>query len=113
MHLALRSASLLLALSWSTASHASTYTTDSYYLSAYLPSSLPYDSRWASASGISDSGQIVGSFHDDYGTQAGFLLHINGAVSTLRYPSMDYTTALGINNNGDVVGNYQLGFTWA
>lgn len=57
------------------------------------------------ASGINDSGQIVGSYRDANGSTHGFLR--NGTTFTsIDYPGAVTTQALGINNAGQIVGCY-------
>ncbi len=55
-----------------------------------------------SVNGINDSGQIVGA----YGNQ-GFLYQ-SGVFTTINVPGALGTSLAGINNNGDIVGNYSL-----
>jgi uncharacterized protein (TIGR03437 family) len=60
-------------------------------------------SQYTGPTGISDSGQIVGTYYD--GTNQSFL-ETNGAFATLSYPGAFQTIASGINNLGQVVGYY-------
>jgi probable HAF family extracellular repeat protein len=61
------------------------------------------------ASGINDTGQIVGTYADAGGVH-GFLLS-GGSYSTLDAPlAQQYTAAQGINGAGQIVG-YYLGHT--
>src|SRR5438105_4550842 len=61
------------------------------------------------ASGINDSGQIVGSYPDAAGWH-GFLLD-NGSYTTLDVPGSLSTRAIGINATGQIVGSYWDGST--
>jgi probable HAF family extracellular repeat protein len=57
------------------------------------------------ASGINDTGQIVGTYADASGVH-GFLLS-GGSYTTLDAPlAQQYTTASGINGAGQIVGIY-------
>ena len=56
------------------------------------------------ASGINDSGQIVGGYFGADGTH-GFLLD-QGSYTTLDVPGARYTWATGINASGQIVGGY-------
>ena len=65
---------------------------------------------------INNLGAIVGSEDYLYGTQ-GFLRSPNGVFTNIAYPGSDVTFAFGINDQGEIVGQYQtstgiLGFTW-
>lgn len=101
---------LCLALVASTSSQASTYTTDSYYLPA-LYSIVPYGQGTISATAISDSGQIIGSYNITSGT-SGLFSYANGVATALPYPTASYFTgAVGTNNSsGSVVGTYQSSY---
>src|SRR5207244_6442987 len=57
------------------------------------------------ASGINDSGQIVGYYEDAGGTWHGFLLD-QGSYTTLDVPGSERTYATGINASGQIVGWY-------
>jgi probable HAF family extracellular repeat protein len=65
--------------------------------------------RATEASGINDSGQIVGVYRDAVGSH-GFLFE-NGSYTTLDVPGSTYTEAHGINASGQIVGNYSDGHT--
>jgi uncharacterized membrane protein len=69
---------------------------------------------------INNHGDVVGDYDD--GVTHGFLLH-KGVVTTLDFPGADLTIALGINDSGMVVGEWDIldlqgntlayhGFTW-
>lgn len=62
---------------------------------------------WTLATGINDSGQIVGAIrYDANGYQRGFLN--NGGVFTgVNPPGSSQAYAYGINNNGQIVGWFQ------
>jgi hypothetical protein len=62
------------------------------------------------ASGINDSGQVVGIYEDATGWH-GFLLS-GGSYSSLDYPGASYTSAYGINDAGQVVGEYGDATGW-
>jgi probable HAF family extracellular repeat protein len=57
--------------------------------------------------GISDRGDIVGSYTDAAKKTHGFLLS-NGVFTTIDVPGATITIARGINARGDVVGTYQF-----
>ena len=57
------------------------------------------------ASGINDSGIIVGNYYSENGDEHSFLY--NGSTfKTIDFPGADWTEAAGINQAGDVVGYY-------
>jgi probable HAF family extracellular repeat protein len=61
------------------------------------------------ATGINDSGQVVGTYtHLDTDRQHGFL-YAGGTYTTLDYPGAINTNAEGINASGQIVGNYNNG----
>jgi probable HAF family extracellular repeat protein len=62
----------------------------------------PAGATTAWASGINDSGEIVGFYADRDGTPHGFLLK-GKTYTTLDVPSAVATFATGINNKGDIV----------
>jgi len=78
------------------------------------------------AAGINNRGDIAGFGTDSTGDSSndqvvGFLLRRNGQVKILDVPGSSMTQALGINDNDEVVGVYQVGsgssavmhgFTW-
>jgi uncharacterized membrane protein len=55
---------------------------------------------------INDAGQIVGSYDDAAGNQHGFV-DTNGSFTTIDFPGGVMTTLTGINNAGDIVGNFR------
>jgi len=57
------------------------------------------------ATGINDSGEIVGSFTNDDGVSQGFL-YDNGSFTTIDVPGALDTELFGINDNGEIVGDY-------
>ena len=57
------------------------------------------------ATGINDSGQIVGDYQDGKGFH-GYLLDSNGTFTRLDVPGAASTHAYGINDNGLIVGQY-------
>lgn len=59
------------------------------------------------ASGVNDSGAIVGTFDDGTGTH-GFLLS-GGKFFKFRFPGSQATGANDINNFGQIVGNFTTG----
>jgi len=67
------------------------------YTSIDYPGTRPY--------GINDAGQIVGQY--SIGTYSGFLKNGN-TYSTFNYPNAAQTTANSINNQGQIVGYYDL-----
>jgi hypothetical protein len=73
------------------------------------------------AAAINDSGSVAGFFASPAGATEGFVLRPSGQMSVLDFPRATMTRALGVNNSGEVVGDYQLGsgrgarthgFTW-
>jgi uncharacterized membrane protein len=73
------------------------------------------------AAAINNSGSVAGFFANSAGTTEGFVLRPSGQLSVLDFPRATKTRALGVNNSGEVVGDYQLGsgrrarshgFTW-
>jgi hypothetical protein len=54
---------------------------------------------------INNAGDIVGN-----STSRGFLLDVNGNISTIEFPGAISTGASGINDQGVIVGNYSGGF---
>jgi hypothetical protein len=73
------------------------------------------------AAGINNRNDIAGFGTDANGDTVGFLLGRNGHVTILSVPGSSTTQALGINDNDEVVGVYQVGtgsnamsygFTW-
>jgi probable HAF family extracellular repeat protein len=62
------------------------------------------------ASGINDLGQIVGRYTDSDQKQHGFLYY-RGVFTTVTAPGREITGAFGINNDGEIVGDYQVGST--
>ena len=60
------------------------------------------------ASGINDSGQIVGNFNDAADVGHGFLLS-EGSYTTIDVPGSVATSVSGINASGQVVGSFFLG----
>lgn len=57
------------------------------------------------ATGINDSGEIVGSFIDSQGAAHGFV-DINGVFTVLDFPGAVDTQLTGVNNLGEIVGTY-------
>ena len=57
--------------------------------------------------GISDRGDIVGSYTDSNKKTHGFLLS-DGVFTTIDVPGATNTLARGINARGDIVGSYQI-----
>jgi hypothetical protein len=73
------------------------------------------------AAAINDYGSVAGFFSNPAGATEGFVLRPSGQVSVLDFPRATMTRALGVDNSGEVVGDYQLGsgrrarthgFTW-
>jgi hypothetical protein len=73
------------------------------------------------AAAINNPGSVAGFFTDRAGVTEGFLLGLAGRLSVLSVPHATTTQALGVNDSGEVVGDYQLGtgnratvhgFTW-
>jgi hypothetical protein len=59
---------------------------------------------YTTASGINDSGTIVGRYGD--GTGGHGFVDDNGTFTTVDVPGATYSTASGINDSGTIVGNY-------
>src|SRR5437016_14034004 len=59
------------------------------------------------AGGISDRGDIVGSYTDSNKKTHGFLLS-DGVFTTIDVREAGNTIARGINARGDIVGSYQI-----
>ena len=60
----------------------------------------------ARACGIDNSGTIVGEWWDAAGASQGFVLTSSGLFTSVDYPGPELTTVLGINDRGDISGNY-------
>jgi hypothetical protein len=70
------------------------------------------------AAAINDEGDIAGFATNKDGVTEGFLVRPNSTVIHLDFPGASATTALGVNNGDEVVGNYtdssgMHGFAWA
>lgn len=65
---------------------------------------VPDQTSFSYASGINDTGQIVGTFAGAYATH-GFLKN-GDTFTTIDGPNSSYTEATGINNLGQIVGNF-------
>ncbi len=75
-------------------------------LSAAAQKTLDYPGAAATvASGINDSGTIVGNYYNSDGSEHSFL-YDGTTFTTIDYPQADWTEAAGINQAGDVVGYY-------
>lgn len=59
------------------------------------------------ASGINDSGVIVGTYGDSRNFSHGFMLK-NGQYSTIDFPGATNTVVNRIDNEGDIVGSYDI-----
>ncbi len=72
------------------------------------------------AAAINNAGSVAGFFTRPGGRTEGFVLAPGGQLSVLRFPRARATRATGINDAGEVVGDYQpgrasadtRGFTW-
>jgi probable HAF family extracellular repeat protein len=58
------------------------------------------------ASGINNSGDIVGSYSDASGNHQHGFLYTGGIFTTIDVPGAPYTEAYGINDSGSIVGFY-------
>ena len=59
------------------------------------------------ATGINNSGEIVGWYWDSSGQTHGFV-DVSGTFTTIDVPgSSGWTEVFGVNNKGDIVGDYQ------
>jgi hypothetical protein len=73
------------------------------------------------AAAINNAGDVAGFVTSSKGVTAGFLAPPSGAATVLSFPGASRTEALGVNDTGEVVGDYRLGsgpgasthgFTW-
>jgi hypothetical protein len=73
------------------------------------------------AAAINNFGAVAGYFTSPAHVTEGFFLRHSGQLYVLRVPGAALTRALGVNDNGEVVGAYQIGsgrgaithgFTW-
>jgi probable HAF family extracellular repeat protein len=69
---------------------------------------VPGSNSHTIASGINDSGQIVGYFFDTRGVEHGFV-DTSGSFTTIDVPGAQSTTAYGINDSGQIVGSFSNG----
>jgi probable HAF family extracellular repeat protein len=76
-----------------------------YAYGVFTPIDLP-----GLANGMNNAGDIVGSYTDSTGTRHGYL-YSGGSVQTIDVPSSPSTSAMGINDRGEIVGSYILGST--
>lgn len=92
------------------------YLPNSYFSHGFLIeglvvySSIDYPGALSTiATGINNSGQIVGSWADSNGNSHGFLLDSNTctAYCSFDYPGGTQTSPNGINDAGQIVGNYE------
>lgn len=77
--------------------------------SGYSFSAIALDTYFTSASGINDSGKIVGSYLEQgygYGSSYYGFIKVNGRSTPLEYPGAQNTQANGISNNDLIVGEY-------
>jgi hypothetical protein len=65
-------------------------------------------SQSTAASGINDSGVIVGEYMDGGGNTHGFVDN-NGVYTEINVPGSTFTQATGINAAGEIVGDYNGG----
>jgi probable HAF family extracellular repeat protein len=63
----------------------------------------PFGSNITDASGINNSGQIVGSYGSN--PRYGYLLS-GGVFTTIEFPGSTYTEVFNINDSGQIVGRY-------
>jgi probable HAF family extracellular repeat protein len=89
------------------AEHGFVYSDGNYQSLDYLPA--VYDVTTGSSTtlptAINDKGQIVGWYLDSGRQQHGFLYDPNSGWTAIDYPGVIGTQALGINNNGQIVGH--------
>ncbi len=64
----------------------------------------PPGAKSSIAESVNDAGQIVGTY--DKNQRGHGFLYDNGTYQTIDYPNSIFTEALGINNNGEIVGVY-------
>jgi hypothetical protein len=72
----------------------------------FTPIKAPGAMSFTTATDINDNGQIVG-FHDSSEGRSGFVLS-DGEFTSLDFPGVSQTGALGINNRGEIVGGYNV-----
>ena len=105
--------------------HGYRYNVDSGKFTELTVPNLP-DGSSVSASAINNHGTVVGfvtlpapSGSSNPGVTESWIQTSNGDTGVLMYPDSTGTTALGINNEGEVVGDYtdlmgnMHGFTWS
>ncbi len=106
-------------------SHGYTYNADSGKFTQIMVPNLP-DGSSVTATAINDHGTAVGfvtlpapSGSSNPGLTESWVQTSNGNTGILTYPDSTSTQALGINNEGEVVGDYtdvmgnMHGFTWS
>lgn len=74
----------------------------------FLAITIPAAVGGAQATGINNDGSISGFYIDAAGVNHGFLI-FKGQFTTLDFPGSTFTQALGLNNKGEVVGDYMVG----
>ena len=71
-------------------------------INALLPANVN-----SQATGVNDSGSVVGFFQPTSTTFTGFL-DKSGVISSITFPGSVSTQALGVNDLGEIVGDYTL-----
>lgn len=70
----------------------------------------PGDASGATLGGLNDAGEVVGYYYGYYGnsnlTEVGFLRDASGNFTNIVPSGSTYTTADGINNNGEIAGTW-------
>jgi hypothetical protein len=72
-------------------------------INALLPSNVN-----SQATGVNDSGEVVGFYQDTFGNFSAFT-DIGGAINSFLVPGSTSTQALGVNDLGQIVGDYVTG----
>jgi len=58
---------------------------------------------------VNDSGEVVGFYQYDTAGDFSAFTDIGGSITSFQFPGSASTQALGVNNLGDIVGDYILG----
>ncbi len=74
--------------------------TDGNFINIHVPGAFS-----TSASGINNSGEVVGNYSDATGSH-GFIYADGNFITIINVPGASYASACGINDSGEVVGSY-------
>ncbi len=61
------------------------------------------------ATGVNDSGEVVGFYQNDAAGDFSAFTDIGGTITSFQAPGATSTQALGVNDKGQIVGDYILG----